>query len=123
LKDPNRYSELADPLLGGNFPMRSLHQAVAVAAMCLNDEPSVRPFISDVVTALSFLGTLTRSQDLSGTVHIPTPSQDQEAIDAPLSLLHHDITAIERQRAVAEAIEWGTNSRNKAPQRQTSPYL
>ncbi|KAK7373676.1 hypothetical protein VNO80_07092 [Phaseolus coccineus] len=123
LKDPNRYSELADPLLGGNFPMRALHQALAVAAMCLNGEPSVRPFISDVVTALSFLGTFTRSQDLSGTVHIPTPSLDQEAIDAPLSLLHHDITAIERQRAVAEAIEWGTNSRNKAPQRQTSPSL
>jgi len=124
-KEPNRYSELGDPLLEGKFPMRSLNQAVAIAAMCLNEEPSVRPLISDVVTALSFLGRVPGSQDLSAMspVQMPSPSPDQEAIDGPLNLLRQDITAMERQRAVAEAIEWGTNSRNKAPQRQTSPSL
>ncbi|CAJ1796912.1 unnamed protein product [Sphenostylis stenocarpa] len=123
-KNSNRYSELADPLLEGKFPMRSLHQAVAVAAMCLNEEPLERPLIRDVVTALSLLGTVPENQEVSGTspVHMPSPSQDQEANNAP-NLLDQDIRAIERQRAVAEAIEWGTNSRNKAPQRGTTPSL
>ncbi|KAK7395367.1 hypothetical protein VNO78_15919 [Psophocarpus tetragonolobus] len=78
-KDPNRYTELADPLLQGNFPMRSLHRAVEVAAMCLNEEPSVRPLISDVVTALSFLRTNSGSQDLAGIGPTDIPSSPQEA--------------------------------------------
>lgn len=97
--------------------MRSLHQAVAVAAMCLNEEPSVRPLISDVVTALSFLG----NQDPHGIapVDMPSPLQDHHQEDhnssATLSLLDDDSANIERQRAVAEAIEWGTsNTRNKS---------
>ncbi|XP_024969594.1 probable serine/threonine-protein kinase PBL24 [Cynara cardunculus var. scolymus] len=54
-KEPKRYPELADPQLHGAFPERSLNQAVGVAAMCVQEEPSVRPFISDVVAALGFL--------------------------------------------------------------------
>lgn len=46
---------MADPLLEGKFPEKDLNQAVAIAAMCLQDEPSVRPLISDVVTALGFI--------------------------------------------------------------------
>ncbi|KAE9618031.1 putative protein kinase RLK-Pelle-RLCK-VIIa-1 family [Lupinus albus] len=112
-KDRHRYPELADPLLEQNFPMRSLDQAVAVAAMCLNEEPSVRPLISDVVTALSFLGT--QDPALLPSIDIPSsPRQEQEANDAStLNLLDND-SVMERQRAVAEAIEWGSNSRNKA---------
>ncbi|CAA7023953.1 unnamed protein product [Microthlaspi erraticum] len=56
-REPNRYPELADPLLEDEFPEKSLNQAVAVAAMCLQEEPIVRPLISDVVTTLSFLST------------------------------------------------------------------
>ncbi|XP_010533305.1 PREDICTED: serine/threonine-protein kinase At3g07070 [Tarenaya hassleriana] len=55
-REPSRYRELADPLLEGKFQDKSLNQAVAVAAMCLQEEPAVRPLINDVVTALSFLG-------------------------------------------------------------------
>ncbi|CAL0302758.1 unnamed protein product [Lupinus luteus] len=112
-KDRHRYPELADPLLEQNFPIRSLDQAVAVAAMCLNEEPSVRPLISDVVTALSFLGT--QDPALLPTIDIPSsPRQEQESKNAAtLNLLDND-SVMERQRAVAEAIEWGSNSRNKA---------
>lgn len=46
---------MADPLLKNKFPERSLNQAVGVAAMCLQEEPSVRPLISDVVAALTTL--------------------------------------------------------------------
>ena len=122
-KDPHRYSELADPLLQANFPMRSLHQAVAVAAMCLNEEPSVRPLISDVVTALTFLGTAPGSQDLTGIAPVDMSSSPQEANNsAPLNLLDDDIF-MDRQRAVAEAIEWGTNTRSKAPLRDSPTSL
>lgn len=46
---------MADPLLEGNYPKKSLYQALAVAAMCIQDEASTRPLIGDVVTALEYL--------------------------------------------------------------------
>lgn len=46
---------MADPLLKQGFAKTSLNQAVGVAAMCLQDEPSARPFISDISAALGFL--------------------------------------------------------------------
>ncbi|GMP21810.1 hypothetical protein CsSME_00000088 [Camellia sinensis var. sinensis] len=69
-RDPKRFPELADPLLKGKFPERSLNQVVGVAAMCLQEEPSVRPLISDVVAALSFL-------------------QDDDALPVPNQLENH----------------------------------
>ncbi|XP_057437035.1 probable serine/threonine-protein kinase PBL26 isoform X1 [Lotus japonicus] len=125
-RDPHRYPELADPILEGNFPMRSLHQAVAVAAMCLNEEPSVRPLISDIVTALSFLGRTPGSQDpvRIAPVDMPSPKHEPEQLQddttsATLNLLDND-SAMERQKAVDEAIEWGSNSRNNKPARRDS---
>ncbi|KVH94241.1 Concanavalin A-like lectin/glucanase, subgroup [Cynara cardunculus var. scolymus] len=55
IKDPQKYSELVDPLLEGNYPRADLSQVLAIAAMCLSVDASVRPSISDVVTALAFL--------------------------------------------------------------------
>lgn len=54
-KDPKRFREMADPLLGDDFPSTSLNQAVGIISMCLQEEPSIRPFISDVVAAVTFL--------------------------------------------------------------------
>ncbi|KAE8659307.1 Serine/threonine-protein kinase PBS1 [Hibiscus syriacus] len=59
-----RFPQLADPLLKGDYPCKGLQQAIAVAAMCLQEEANVRPQMSDVVTALSFLGT---SPPVAGT--------------------------------------------------------
>ncbi|KAH7656812.1 Non-specific serine/threonine protein kinase protein [Dioscorea alata] len=56
-KDQKRFPELVDPRLHQNFPLKALNQAVAVAAMCLQEEATVRPLIADVVMALSFLST------------------------------------------------------------------
>lgn len=53
-RDQKRFPELVDPLLE-DYPAKGLSQAVAVAAMCLQEEPSVRPLMSDVVAALSSL--------------------------------------------------------------------
>ncbi|RLM61515.1 hypothetical protein C2845_PM14G10430 [Panicum miliaceum] len=55
LRDGKRYRELADPLLRGDFPERDLKQAVAVAAMCLQDEASARPLMSDTAITLEYL--------------------------------------------------------------------
>ncbi|XP_038685896.1 probable serine/threonine-protein kinase PBL23 [Tripterygium wilfordii] len=54
-KDRKKFALMADPLLEGKYPMKSLYQALAVAAMCLQEEASTRPLMSDVVTALEFL--------------------------------------------------------------------
>lgn len=48
---------MADPLLGSDFAVMSLNQAVGIASMCLQEEPSVRPLFNDIVAALSFLAT------------------------------------------------------------------
>jgi hypothetical protein len=39
--------------------MRGLYQALAVAAMCLQEQAATRPHIGDVVTALSYLASQT----------------------------------------------------------------
>lgn len=54
-RDPKRFPDMADPLLNRHFPEKDLNQAVAIAAMCLQEEAGARPLMSDVVTALSFL--------------------------------------------------------------------
>ncbi|CAI9784190.1 unnamed protein product [Fraxinus pennsylvanica] len=54
-KDKKKFHLMADPLLEGNYPEKALCQALAVAAMCLQEEASTRPFIGDIVTALEYL--------------------------------------------------------------------
>lgn len=106
-KEPSRFPELADPSLEGVYPEKALNQAVAVAAMCLQEEATVRPLISDVVTALGFLGTAPDgSISVPNYDDVPPPRQqaDQTSGEDPVS-------AEERERAVAEAMEWGVASR------------
>ncbi|KAL2932900.1 Serine/threonine-protein kinase PBL27 [Bienertia sinuspersici] len=55
LKEPKKFSKLADPLLEGNFPAKGFTEALAVAAMCLQEEQTARPMMSDVVTTIMYL--------------------------------------------------------------------
>ncbi|KAG6400194.1 hypothetical protein SASPL_137019 [Salvia splendens] len=55
LKDRRKYVQMVDPLLEGRFSTRSLHHAVAITAMCLQEQASFRPLIGDIVLALEFL--------------------------------------------------------------------
>ncbi|KAK8664863.1 hypothetical protein V6N13_084636 [Hibiscus sabdariffa] len=55
LKDRQKFSMIADPLLQENYPAKALFQALAVAAMCLQEDADNRPLIGDVVTAVEFL--------------------------------------------------------------------
>ncbi|XP_058101538.1 probable serine/threonine-protein kinase PBL26 [Magnolia sinica] len=110
-KNPKRFMELADPLLQGDFPMRGLNQAVAVSAMCLQEEGILRPLITDVVTALSFLATAPSDGGTSGPLPTPAPPS-QERMMSDNDHEKGEESMDERQRAVAEAMEWGSNSRD-----------
>eukprot|EP00249_Psilotum_nudum_P023199 c28785_g1_i3 orf=497-1888(+) len=70
-KDCRKFSQMADPLLLGRYPMRGLYQALAVAAMCLQEEAAARPLMGDVVTALTFLSSQTYD---TGVKHVPRSS-------------------------------------------------
>ncbi|KAK2632066.1 hypothetical protein EUGRSUZ_L02048, partial [Eucalyptus grandis] len=113
-KDPRRYPELADPLLNNDFPVRGLNQAIAVAAMCLNEEVAVRPLMTDVVTALSYLWLGPGTGAVS--VHAQSPLSDHNLMDGENrnSQAEDGTDTMDRKRAVAEAIEWGSNSRHNA---------
>lgn len=63
MKDRKKYIEMADPLMQGRFSLRSLHHAVAICSMCLQDQPIFRPQIIDIVTALEFLATQAEKKD------------------------------------------------------------
>ncbi|KAF3960618.1 hypothetical protein ACB098_06G041000 [Castanea mollissima] len=64
-KDRRKFTLMADPLLEDNYPVKGLYQALAVAAMCLQEEADTRPLISDVVTALEFL-SIHKNEEGSG---------------------------------------------------------
>ncbi|CAL5398325.1 unnamed protein product [Camellia sinensis] len=53
--DRRKFAKLADPRLKGQYPMRALYQALAVASMCIQEQAAARPLIRDVVTAISYL--------------------------------------------------------------------
>ncbi|CAI9090935.1 OLC1v1025831C1 [Oldenlandia corymbosa var. corymbosa] len=78
-KDPKRFPEIADPLLNKEFSERYLNQAVGIAAMCLQEEPSVRPLIGDVVAILSFLAVAPPQDTIADTLPAPNPSQSEAA--------------------------------------------
>ncbi|CAH9080402.1 unnamed protein product [Cuscuta epithymum] len=56
-KDRRKFSQMADPMLQGEYPVRGMYQALAVAAMCVHEQPNMRPLIADVVTALNYLAS------------------------------------------------------------------
>ncbi|PIA38762.1 hypothetical protein AQUCO_02700162v1 [Aquilegia coerulea] len=69
-RDRKKFSQMADPKLQGVYPMRGLYQALAVAAMCVQEQASLRPVIADVVTALGYLASQLYKPETE-TVHSP----------------------------------------------------
>ncbi|KAG9441398.1 hypothetical protein H6P81_017252 [Aristolochia fimbriata] len=56
-KDQRRLEEMADPMLHGEYPNKGFRQAVAVAAVCLEEQPTARPPVADVVRALTYIAS------------------------------------------------------------------
>ncbi|OAY81809.1 Serine/threonine-protein kinase CDL1 [Ananas comosus] len=80
-KDKKRFVEMADPALEGKYPLKGLYQALAVAAMCLQEEASTRPLISDVVTALEYLSVSNKGPS-SNRSNESVPPRSLEAQDS-----------------------------------------
>ncbi|GAB4833015.1 Probable serine/threonine-protein kinase pbl21 [Ancistrocladus abbreviatus] len=55
LRDRKRSLEMVDPWLKGCFPARTARHMIFLTAMCLKDEPNLRPPISEIVAALEYL--------------------------------------------------------------------
>ncbi|XP_065866348.1 probable serine/threonine-protein kinase PBL5 isoform X1 [Euphorbia lathyris] len=56
-RDRRNFAQMVDPLMKGEYPVRGLYQALAIAAMCVQEQPNMRPAISDVVLALNYLAS------------------------------------------------------------------
>ncbi|CAN0901054.1 Probable serine/threonine-protein kinase PBL23 [Linum grandiflorum] len=81
LNERKKFDLLADPLLGGNYPHKGLHQALAVAAMCLQEEAATRPLMSDVVTALEYLA-IPRGNGSEGRNDDDEEEEDEIEVDS-----------------------------------------
>ncbi|KAK9073640.1 hypothetical protein SSX86_006234 [Deinandra increscens subsp. villosa] len=78
LKDRKRFVQLADPLLQDRFPARCMHHAVAIIAMCLQEQANFRPLIGDVVVALEYLAS---QADFSENRKVSHSSSSKKDID------------------------------------------
>ncbi|XP_071727208.1 probable serine/threonine-protein kinase PBL23 [Rutidosis leptorrhynchoides] len=54
-RDRRKFHYMADPLLEGRYPIKALYQALAITAMCLQEDATKRPDISEVVKVLEYL--------------------------------------------------------------------
>ncbi|KAM7487094.1 hypothetical protein LguiB_024578 [Lonicera macranthoides] len=126
--DRRKFAKLADPRLQGQYPMRGLYQALAVASMCIQEQAAARPLIGDVVTALSYLANqaydssnrppgnkderISRNEDGGGSGR----KWDLEGLDrddSPKETARMLNRGLERERAVAEAKMWGEKKRRQ----------
>ena len=126
---------MADPRLQGQYPMRGLYQALAVASMCIQEQAAARPLIGDVVTALSYLANqaydastgpgghnekrngriISRNEEGRGS-GCKWDLEGSERDDSPKETARMLNRDLERERAVAEAKMWGENWREKRRQ-------
>ncbi|XP_023525839.1 probable serine/threonine-protein kinase PBL21 isoform X1 [Cucurbita pepo subsp. pepo] len=75
IKDRRKFVQLVDPLLEGCYPVRCLHHAIAIAAMCLQEQPTFRPIISDIVVALEYLASQSYASEQPRDGAAPNPSK------------------------------------------------
>ncbi|KAK2993587.1 hypothetical protein RJ640_030894 [Escallonia rubra] len=141
--DRRKFAKLADSRLRGQYPMRGLYQALAVASMCIQEQAAARPLIGDVVTALSYLANQAYDPSTApGHTYRSSGDKDDkrnkderggrisrnedgggsgrkwdlegsEKDDSPKETARMLNRDLERERAVAEAKMWGENWREK----------
>ncbi|KAL6849896.1 hypothetical protein ACP4OV_020523 [Aristida adscensionis] len=73
-KDQRKFPKMADPLLKGHFPRRGLYQALAIAAMCLQEKAKNRPPIREIAAALSYLASQTYDKKSAARRNLAGPS-------------------------------------------------
>ncbi|XP_077246855.1 putative serine/threonine-protein kinase PBL21 isoform X2 [Tasmannia lanceolata] len=72
-RDRRKFIHIADPLLQGRYPVRCFYHAIAITAMCLQEQPNFRPLIGDVVVALEYLASQPYTFE-DGVKRSPQPS-------------------------------------------------
>lgn len=72
-RDKKRFTQLADPLLQGRYPLRAFYQLAIVTAMCLQEQPHIRPSSHDVASAIQHVA----SQPYISTAGIKLPKPNQ----------------------------------------------
>lgn len=77
-KDRKKFHQMADPALEGHYPVRGLYQALAIAAMCVQEQPNMRPPIVDIVTALSYLASLKYDPEIEPPIRKSYKSQSPQ---------------------------------------------
>ncbi|KAJ8563549.1 hypothetical protein K7X08_032001 [Anisodus acutangulus] len=78
-KDRKKFYKMADPALDGHYPIRSLYQALAIAAMCVQEKPNMRPPIVDIVTALNYLASLKYDPEIEPPIRKSSKSSSQKS--------------------------------------------
>ena len=107
-RDPKKYPDMVDPVLNKKFSERGLNQAVAIASMCVQEEASARPFISDVMVALSFLSM--SSEDGIPTA-VPILSFRDKSMSIALS--RHDSNVVSPTPEIATKDDKSSTSSNE----------
>ncbi|CAN6206412.1 unnamed protein product [Urochloa humidicola] len=97
-RDRRKFCQLADPLLQGRYPKRGLYQALAVAAMCLQEQAASRPLIGDVVTALSYLASHPYDPNA------PTTKDSRTCPSTPRAKTHRRTTSVPDAQHAAESL-------------------
>lgn len=79
LRDKDRLEELADPKLGGKYPIEDLARVCTIAAACVAPEANQRPTMGEVVQSLKMVQRVTEYQDTSATNETARPAQKQSS--------------------------------------------
>ncbi|KAJ4729510.1 Kinase family protein [Melia azedarach] len=112
-KERKNISQLADPLMRGQFSESMLRKALNVAFMCVQENPSSRPSISDVVLALDYLMAHPYNPNDVKKSHVKRV-EDHSCPDETMKVSNDK--DLDRERAVAEAKMWGETLREKRMQ-------
>ncbi|CAD6209401.1 unnamed protein product [Miscanthus lutarioriparius] len=85
LHDKRKFYRLADPSLLGCYPSSALNQLVVISIMCLQDQPHVRPIISDVVIGLNHVASqpYTPERPPPASVSSPASSGSPQPVSTP----------------------------------------
>lgn len=74
--------ELADPKLGGKYPIEDLARVCTIAAACVSPEANQRPTMGEVVQSLKMVQRVTEYQDTSATNPQPTHKQSSTTFES-----------------------------------------
>ncbi|XP_039064609.1 probable serine/threonine-protein kinase PBL25 [Hibiscus syriacus] len=88
-KEPKYFPQMADPSMNKEFPEGGLNQAVAMAAMCVQEEASARPLISDLASVLSFLSVANQGNNIPEGLS-PSVSSKLKALSGKIQVSDDD---------------------------------